>query len=266
MNMTASDIVYLLRSELISKKNKTTERFYTERVLNFRFLHEVGRNATTYNPEFKMYFKDITALASLYEIETLDVFVKASKRLSKAEEFIRRVNYKYDWIQPRVNDKGKILSVENKEELRERWLRLKEAILKDYKGDVVEHALVQTDNRLADDDTIMGAFLQYFHFGLLFPNIPTEHTPEWQSKRLIELSEYEDEKFEESITFCKDEDDVRKYDVKIQVLPESNTVIDSCKGYISVPKNDIFPRNIDLTIVFNREDIINQWHFELFRY
>ena len=137
--MEITDKLFLLRSELGDAKNRHADHCIFEKVLNVRYLHEIGRDAAFYNKELKMYFQDPFSLSQAYEIETVDFFVKASSRLSKAEEYIRRINYRYDRIQVKVNIEGTVLDILNKEELKKRWIRLKASILKDYKGAVVEY-------------------------------------------------------------------------------------------------------------------------------
>lgn len=258
--------IFLLRSELINSEKGQKEKSFFEHILRVRFLRETGHDITIYDPELKMHFEDRNAWASIYEIETVDVSVKCSRRLQKAEDFIRRINHKYDWIQVRVNAKGKILSIENKDELKKRWVRLKESILKDYKGATVERALNKIDNRFGTEDQIVSAVSQYFYFGLLFPGIPQKHGDTWNNKRFIEFSEYEEEKFEEQISYDHSENDLRTYNISGQIFPESNTIIDKYEGNLSLIKGDIFPDNAKINIIFRRDDITNQWNFTMYRY
>lgn len=133
--------IYSLQAELISSKNTNQDRILFERTLYIRYLRETGKDATVYDDELNIHLQDLSALSKVYEIETADFFVTASRRLKKAEEYIRRINYRYDWVQVKVNKAGRVLDILNKEELRERWPRLKAAIRKDYKGDVMELGL-----------------------------------------------------------------------------------------------------------------------------
>ena len=264
--MEVKDRLFLLRSKLTNTKEKNIDYCSFERLLNVRFLRETGRNATFYDKESKMNFYDPRALAFIYEIETVDFFANTSQHLHKATEFIRRVNYKYDWIQIKVNDKRKVISIENKEELKERWSRLKAAILKDYKGDVVEYALSKIDNQFETDNQINLALFEYMYFGLIFPQIPKWHKNEWENNRFIKFSEYENEKFEENIKYLKNDGDKRIYEITGKTLQESKTSINEYKGHISVINDNIFPEDLELNIEFVRDNVVNRWSFELLCY
>lgn len=258
--------IYSLRAEFVSyRENETIDKVLFERTLYLRFLRETGHNSSSYDPELKMHFQNSNAVASLYEIEIADFFVTASQRLKKAEEFIRRLNYKYDWAQIRVNHSGKGLLIENKNELKERWERLKNAMLKDYKGSVVEHALTNTDIIFESDELINNSLYQYFYFALLFLNIPKKHSENWINTRLIEFSEYEKEKFSETITYVKTEDDFRIYNITGVAVPESKTVVTNYKGRANIKKETILPDKAELKIQFLRDEISNQWSFKLLR-
>ena len=265
-NIEVKDRLFHQRSKLTNTKDKNIDHCSFERLLNVRFLRETGRNATFYDKESKMNFYDPRALASIYEIETVDFFVNASRRLDKAAEFIRRINYKYDWIQIKVNEEGEIKSIVNKEELKERWPRLRASILKDYKGDVIEHALSKIDKQFGTEDQINSALSQYMYFGLIFPRIPEKHTDNWENNRFVEFSEYEGETFEEKVLFLKEDGERRIYEITGKALPESKTKINEYKGHLIIMKNDIFPEEIELNIEFVRDNIVNQWNFELLCY
>lgn len=266
MQESDQPLLFSLKVELINSENNISDTQLFERTLFVRYLKETGRDSTFYNAELKMHFQDISAIAYLYEIETAEFQVTNSKRLSKAAEFLRRTNYVYDWIQIKINAKGKLLSIENKQELKERWKRLRSSILADYKGGVVEHALMKIDKRLETEDNIWSAIYQYFHFGLLFPHIPQFHDKDWENKRIIEFSEYENEKFEEHIVYEKTEDNLRTYKISGESLSDSQTIIERYEGRLSVPKGNVFPESVEVCIIFKREDITNRWNFKLFRY
>lgn len=266
MEESDQPLLFSLRAELINSENDTSDTQLFEQTLFVRYLKETGRDSTFYNSEFKMHFQGISAIAYLYEIEIAEFHVTNSRRLSKAAEFIRRVNYVYDWMQVRINAKGKLLSIENKQELKDGWERLRGSILADYKGDVVEYALMKIDKRLETEDEIWSAIYQYIHFGLLFPHIPQSHDEGWENERLIEFSEYENEKFEEHITHEKTEDNLRTYKIRGHALPDSKTEVEKYEGFLSVSAGNVFPDSAEINIIFKREDITNRWTFNLLRY
>lgn len=254
--------VYSLRAELINSRNTNQDSILFERTLYIRYLRETGRN----DEELNIHLQDISALSKVYEIETADFFVTASQRLKKAQEYIRRINYRYDWIQVKVNKAGKVLDILNKEELKERWSRLKVAIRKDYKGDVMELGLTKIDKQLTCPEEMEARLSQYFYFGLLFPEIPQRHKDHWTHQRVIGFSDYENEMFNETITHTCNEENVRHYALSGDAFSDSHTTINSYEGSLCVRDNNIFPENATLKIEFERDHILNQWSFNLLRY
>ncbi len=262
-----NDTLFLLRSELTNIKGSSVDHCSFERLVNIRFLREAGRDMPVYNKELDIHYYNILNFASIYEIETVDFFIKASSRLSKAQEFIRRLNYRYDWMQVKVKTQNMQLSIINTDELKNRWVRLKNAVLKDYKGDVVIHALEKIDKRFENQEEIISSLSRYFCFGLIFPGIPLKHRNEnWIKSRFIEFSEYENEKFEEYIEYLGTVKGEKIYAITGNTQPGSQTVLSNYKGNISLEENNIFPIEASVRIEFNRDDVINQWSFNLLRY
>lgn len=264
--MEIEDKLFLLRIGFANRRGDKVNTCSFERLINVRFLREVGHDAVFYDKELNMYFQNTSAIAQVYEIETVDFFVKASGILSKAEEYIRRINYRYDWMQVKVNQSGKVMDILNKEELKERWLRLRTAIFKDYKGDVVEFGLSKIDKQFNDPNEIETCIAQYFYFGLLFPCIPQKHDEDWKNRRDIRFSDYENEIFDENITYTQTAEGNRYYKVTGTAYPDSETFLNCYSGSLCVSKDDTFPESADINIEFERDDIINQWSFDLLRY
>lgn len=261
-----SNITYILRAELHNRMDeKELQSYMFERRFHLKFLEKTGQDSTFYDPELKLNFEDSSAVAFIYEIETQNSETICGDELEKATDFIRRINYMYDWIQLRVNKKGKVLSVENKEELTDQWQKIKESLLSDYKGKEVDKYLEEIDRRVEDGKMFWGAVSQYFHFGLLFPHIPQVHGQQWDNKRLIEFSEYEEEQFEEHIVFEKLENSSRMYSLDVKPLGDSETKLEKYEGKITVPEYDIFPTSVLLEVVFQKNDVANQWYFKLER-
>jgi hypothetical protein len=265
INKMDKSITFVLQATLHNDMDRKSGKNAFQRTFHVKYLKEVGRNATFYDPELKMHFENPNALAEIYEIETDDVRVNFPNFLGKASDFVRRVNYRYDWIQIRINAKGKVLAVENREELKASWKRIRVGLQNDYEGKAVAKFLKEIDTQTDSNNPVWSAVYNYFYFGLLFPHIPCKHVSQWENKRLIEFSEYEEEKFEEHTVYNKTEDGIRYYDMKYEALPGSKTIIDECEGYLLIQEDDIFPVETDIEIKFHIEDIANQWHFCMYQ-
>lgn len=234
-----------------------------ERVLHVEVLKTF--EATFYDPNLKMHFEDKKNSWTIYEVETDNVQVSLCSRMKKAEDLIRRVNYLYDWIQIKVNNKGRALSVENKDELRSTWKELKETIEGDYEGGEVEKYLSEIDLRFKLEEAIAEPLIQYYYFGLLFPGILVDHGNKWKTKRLVEFSEYEKEKFEECIEYLDTTDGINHFQLTGNCLPESELTISKYTGLLSCPADQLLPEKATLEIIFSFAEHTNQWNFELNR-
>jgi hypothetical protein len=255
---------YILRAELHNRvgSGKLQSHLF-EREFYVRFLHKTGQNATFYDPELKMHFEDKSALSYLYEIEIYNAKTICGGELEKSADFIRRINYVYDWIQLNVNMKGKITFIENKEELKKQWSKIKLTLTHDYKGIAVDEYLEKVDQRFEEEKEIWQIVYQYFNFGLLFPHIPYKHNSDWEQKRLIEFSEYEDERFEEHIVYEKTEKGLRNYRVIITTQKDSATILEQYEGKIIIAENNLLPVMAVIEIVFREDNIANQWYFKI---
>lgn len=120
--------------------------------------------------------------------------------------------------------------------------------------------------RFSCPEEIKVCLSQYFHFGLLFPEVPQRHKENWTHQRVIRFSDYENEMFDENITHTRTEEGVRYYTLTGNVLSDSQTTINSYEGSLCVCENDIFPENATLKIEFERDHIINRWSFNVLRY
>ncbi|MDR3062271.1 MAG: hypothetical protein LBU57_09200 [Dysgonamonadaceae bacterium] len=259
-------MVFLLQAELTTDNKGIIEKNRYETSFRVELLKETDKDATIYDKESKMHFADPYALKRVYEVELYKIILHLSSRLEKAEDFMRRLMYRYDWIHPTVNLKGEVVSIENKAELKESWQEIKTRITKDYKGEVVDEYLEKTGMEFASNDPVYPVFHQYFLFGLLFPAIPEKHGPAWERKRFIELSPYEQERFEEHITYAGTIDNNREYNIKGTVLPESDSELEKFEGYSIVPVNQFFPLKTVINTAVKRESIESQWSFNLERY
>lgn len=261
-----SKISYILRAELHNRmEGKELQSYLFEKRFNLKFLQKSGQKTSSYDSDLNLHFENNSAITFLYEIETQNNETICGDELEKATDFIRRINYMYDWIQLRVNKKGKVLSIANEKELAQRWLKIKESLQRDYRGKEVDKYLEEIDRKVEDGKRFKEAVSQYFHFGLLFPRIPQIHSQQWDKKRLIEFSEYEEEKFEEHIIFEKLENKQRIYTLDVKPLEESETKLEKYTGKITIPEADIFPSSALLEVVFQKDEVANQWYFKLER-
>ena len=255
-----------LQSELTTNNSGFIEKNRYEILFSVELFRENKEDSIFYDKEQKIYYESSSALTNTYEVELKKIILKLSNRLEKAEDFTRRLLYRYDWIQPKVNTKGQVVSIENKKELKETWQELKSRVQNDYTGEIVEYHLEKLGLELETDQSVYPAISQYYLFGLLFPAIPQTHERIWERKRLIELSPYEEEQFEEQSVYVKTTEDERMYQIKGSLLPGSQTELETFEGYMIVPVNQTFPVKTEINTSIKKDGIISQWHFKLERY
>ena len=257
---------YTLRAELHTRKDEGVAQFFLfEREYTIKYLGKRGEYAAYYDPELKMHFENKSALSFVYEIEVNNNNFLLSSKMEKATDFVRRVNYMFNWMQLQVSLQGEIRSIENKNELKKEWNGIKKILLSDYNGQTVGTYLAEADLRLEDEDALHSSIKQYFNFGLLFPPIPVHHGNDWQDRGLIEFSEYEGEKFESLITFNREEENRRIYSLDIMAIEESDIQLEQYEGSVIMCKNEHLPLSAIVEVVFRRGDVANQWYFKLAR-
>lgn len=257
---------YTSRAELYIRKDEgDLQSFLFERDYSVKYLGKRGQYATYYDPELKIHFENKSALSFVYEIEINNNNFLFSGKTEKAADFVRQVNYMFDWIQLRVSLQGKIRLIENEDEQKTRWNGIKNALLLNYEGKEINTYLTEIDSRFENEEVLHSCLKQYFNFGLLFPPIPVHHHANWQHKSLIEFSEYEGERFEEEISLLKETDNLREYKVNIHSQEGSNVEFQQYNGQIIMCKNEHLPLSAEIEVVFKKEDIANQWYFKLKR-
>lgn len=256
---------YKLTVSLVSTGNDSVWRdgLVYEWILGVRFLNKRGQNATMYNAELNMHFIDRSALTYQYEVEFLKNRLLTSSRLEKSEDFIRKCSYRHDWSRLSINSKGQIVTIDNKEEMVERWKKLKSLLLNDYKGQAVNDYLTEIDSEFENTNKEWNVGSRYMGFGILFPQIPANHYEAWSNKRLVEVSEYEGEKFEEYISYEKTENDIRHYNVKGNHLANSSFIVSQFEGNISMSVNSFLPLTANIHVKYCNDDIQCDWSFEL---
>lgn len=258
---------YVVQIRFDITKNNETRYHSLQRTYNLKFLKKTGTKASIYIPEHNMYFEDKLALGYLYEIETKDIKVNLGKGLSKANDFNRKINYRYNWIKANVNLRGQVNVLTTIDELLEPWERLKVLIKSNYEGEKVDGYLKVVDRQFKNENHLDKIIAQYFYFGLLFPNIPASHNSTWTNKRIVEISEYENEVFEETLVYNGiNNEGLREYKIELNPLPGNDIFIDKCDGYILIPTKALLPEDAEIDITTRAEDIYTNWNFKLIKF
>ncbi len=257
---------FTLDARLCVDEGNAIEESHYKLAYTVNLLKVNDKQAVFYDKELKMHFEKPSAITYLYEVETEVLELSMARPVEKSEDFNRRLFYRYDWIQPHLNTIGEIIGIENQDELRQSWPELKKAILKDYMGYEVINYLKHIDKEFAPGKIPAAlSFRQYLHFGLLFPKIPLNHGRDWNNKRTVELSEYEQEKFEELIIFQKTNDGLRTYSISGSKLEEGKSRLIEYEGKVIVPENEFFPLSTVIKIIFLWGQTTISWHFILSR-
>lgn len=250
---------------IIDEEGEEPEKSIYNIGFNVKLLKTDDDKAVIYDKDLKMYFENPSGIRYIYEVETKDVNLSLTKRLRKGQDIDRRLFYRYDWIQFRVNRKGQIFEILNRNELHNSWNELKNNIFEHYKGPVLECFIERMDNDYAAGYEPERSVNQYLHFGLLFPGIPFEHHNEWNKARTIRCSEYETARFEENIAYQKTEDKLRYYAMSGWTQEGSRIDLVRYEGTVYVPENDIFPQNTKLAIEYVQGIRRISWNFTLKR-
>lgn len=106
------------------------------------FIKETGNRACFYEPELKINVEDSSKYRFVYQIDIKNIHLELSRKLEKASDFIRRVHYANDWTEIGVNQNGVVKSIENIDELRSSWKKIKAKLINDYDGKAVTQYLV----------------------------------------------------------------------------------------------------------------------------
>lgn len=257
--------IYLLNAELTSKRGEVTEKNKYQLVYHVNHIHEIGNKEYFYDPKLKINVENKAKQRSVYQIDIQLIELNLSKRLTKASDFIRRTMYVYDWIEICVNPQGKVISIENKEELKATWKEIRKRLLNDYNGKATENYLSKIDKQLNVDGRVLQCIYSYLNFGLIFPLIPYKHKADWTSCRDIVFSEY-DEPIVETVVFSESTEKSRKYNISLKAHPEQKMKVHSVNGYYLVSEEDIFPTEVRLSVSYEYDSIMNTWMFKLDKY
>ena len=257
---------FVLDAELSTTINENLEKNRFQFLFQIDHLADVGQGASFYDPELKMHFVDRSAIGAIYQIDIQNIYLELSPRLAKAADFIRRVNYVNDWMEIKVNGKGVVMSVENRKELKDSWKELRRMLSHDFPGKAVEEKLTKIDERLNVPDKILRAVYTYMNFGLIFPHIPPKHGENWENRRQVALSEYENETVEEHLYYAEEHEGARRYNVSLSSTPEQQMEVEQASGYVLVSKEEIFPKEARVEVSYRNKIIQNVWTFRLDKY
>jgi hypothetical protein len=259
-------MTFTLQSELTINNGGIVEKNLYETILLLEVLEQDEESAIFYNKELNMHFMDDSKLTTIYEIELHKICLTLSKTLEKANDFTHRLILRYDYIQPKVNTQGKVVSVQNTKELQDNWQQLKAKISDDYEGEVVVEYLKEVEEKIMTQNFVLSPMSQYFFFGLLFPGIPVNHSIDWKNTRTIEISDYEEETFQETISFDKEIEDLKLYRINGSAFPNSNFMVEDFSGLIRIKKGEFLPLQTDVRITYKIHNRSYQWVFKLEQY
>lgn len=219
-----------------------------------------------YDKELKIQFESLESYR-FYEIEVEEVLLKVSKNFRKATDFLRRLNYKYDWIQVEISNNGKIAEVNNLEKLRANWLELKASLLKNYSGKVVDDHLNSITKDFKNDKHFEDIFSQYSEYGLLFPPIPQKHNPQWRKSRSVKLDNKPDTGLVETISFAENVNELLLYNIELKNEESSQIIrIDDMRGSLIFCPDTLSVCNANIDITYSFDNIVsNQWNFRLIK-
>lgn len=232
-----------------------TQGLSYEDKLYFEWMLKVSYLGSGYKKKTGKHFK--------YEVELTDNYVLSASKLEKAENFIRRASFRYNWAQVEVNENGIVQSINNIHEIRDRWDRIKKTLQCDYSGKSVEKYLSEVDIEMAWEKSVLKVFDRYLGYRLLFPQIPVRHPKQWEDHRKVEISEYDDIQFEEHITFDKADNGAMNYYIQGQSCSDNKGVIKLYEGNILKASDSILPVSSKLSIVYDSGRFNKSWTFEL---
>ena len=242
------------------------QRFQTVRQLKLYPLSNKAEREILYDKDLKIHFESFESYRS-YEIEVVAVLVDFDREIRKAQDFRRRVNYKYDWIHAERCSNGKITNIGNLDELRSNWKVLKRTLQRDYIGIAVDNYLEKTSSQFSNDAHFEGIFTQYYEYGLLFPKIPNKHAPDWQGKRMIYLDTSHDSHVIEIVTLSEENEEFRIYNIAFEQNADNEPVnLISFNGTLEWDKKDNLIQRCDITVKYAYDElIINEAHFNIER-
>jgi len=256
---------YHIKSELVSTYKSNSEKNVYEFIYNIKELKKEQQNAILYDKNSRIHFENPNAINKyIYEVDIQFIKLDLCKRLSKSKEINRKLFYRYDWLQLEISGNGKSIKVLNKDELAERWKRIRTKIAESgYRGDKLDQYLEKIDLEFNSNVKAFPIVRQYLYFGLLFNSVPDNFIKNWKRKSIVEFSPYENEKFEEIITSKSLHNDKCIYEIAGNVLPGSNTQVLEYSGEIIKPNEGILPKLVTLNTCIEKSRIRSEWKFQV---
>lgn len=198
----------------------------------------------------------------IYEIEITNVSTQFSERLKPAEDLYNRSNSLFDQLQLQVRNNG-ALQIQNRAELANSWKEIRYKLQEEYESIVTEKYLEKMSLFFQTEKTFHEAFSQYFYFGLLFPCIPVKYNSKWENKRILRLSPYDNERFEEKIHFINEENGLRKYGISGIAIPGNQMELKTYAGIISFNPIEKLIDKAQVKIELQQDDFMSEWNFVL---
>lgn len=251
-------------SRSTEKNLDSVQEFSYRRYIRIIPLKTKTNKKVFYNKELNIHFESSESFYS-YEIEVEDVHVNIAKEFRKSHDFLRRLNYKYDWIQLERCSNGEVTGVSNLSELRKNWTNLKERILQNYKGEVAESYLEKISVDFEHDNHFKEIFSQYYEYGLLYSPIPESHGQKLEIQRLIKLDNTPETKLIETLSFRDIHENTRRYLLNWKKHDlDSPIELKESKGHIEycALSNTLKKAEAHITFAYD-ESIINKWDFQL---
>lgn len=251
----------------ISKKNgKEREQIFSySKKIRLSSLKDSTDKKIFYDKKLKMHFESVQSYRT-FILEIVDVFVDFDKEFKKSEDFLRRLSYRYDWLQLERCSDGKITNIGNLEELRSNWLLLEQRTRKDYTGEFVDEYLVNISNQFTDNGHFKSIFNQYKEYGLLFMKIPDRPGSSWPGKRIINIDNHPDSSLLETVTLAGENEKYKTYAIKLEQNPDSLMTLIEAAGELKWNKriNMLQAVNVKIRYYYDKT-IINEWDFNMER-
>lgn len=246
----------------IARDQRSEEEFCTKRHICVSLMNKRAEKKIYYDKSLKVHFESPETFRT-FEIEIKDIRLRLDKQYRKAQDFLSRLNYKYDWIQVEQNNNGNITGIENIEELRSNWLLLRKRLEKDYNGITVEQYLNNIANRFSEDTHFKDIFGQYNEYGLLFPNIPQKHRSNWTGMRNVYLDSNPKSKVCELLTLGNVDERYKTYNIYLKQDEQNSLItITDCIGILKYDVTHNRVHSADLRVKYNYDEyIINEYHY-----
>jgi hypothetical protein len=125
---------------------------------------------------------------SLIEINRISqVYVDGKETDIMADELAEKTARVFYPLQVVIDPNGELVAIYNFEDIRDRWLKIKKEILKDFQGEVLENALLQFENKLQNNEIIFDSLSKDWFLKVFFNSLNIEYTEKLAVQREIEF-------------------------------------------------------------------------------